>query len=104
MGGCGIGERGAKALAAALPSSAISVLSLAADCLGDAGAISILEALPIGFLSLDLAGNGISDAVASVMGPTLQRMPSLSVSLAQNELSMGLKAMLREDFGQRLRV
>merc|ERR1711972_834482 len=55
--GCGVGERGAKALAVALPTSAVSVLSLAADCLGDVGASTILDALPPGFLSLDLAGN-----------------------------------------------
>lgn len=101
---CAIGIRGAKALAAALPCSGVSALSLARGDLGDAGAAYVLDALPPGFLSLDLAGNGISDALVPAVGQACRRMPLLNLSLAQNELSPYFRERLREAHGQRLRV
>lgn len=102
--GCGTGELGAKALAAALPKSAVTVLSVAQGQLGPLGAEALLEALPEWVLSVDLAGNELGDELGAAVAQVLARIPSLSLSLAQNDLSPGLKIALREKHGARLRV
>lgn len=101
---CGAGEEGAKALAAKLPKSALAALSVARGRLGDAGAQAILRALPNTIVSLDLAGNGLTDSTASLVGEVLYRIPEMAVSLAQNSLSPVLKGLLTEEHGARLRV
>jgi len=101
---CGVGERGAKALAAALPKSELYALSVARGNLGNPGAVTLLAALPPSLYSLDLAGNGVSDVAAAAANEALRRMPQLAVSLAQNHLSPTLRAMLAEEHGVRLRV
>lgn len=101
---CGIGEAGAKALAAALPRSDLSVLSVARGDLGDGGANAILGALPANLVSLDLAGNALGNAIVSVVGEALNRVPRLAISLAQNDIAPLLKARLSEHYGPRVRV
>lgn len=101
---CGIGEKGAQALAKNLPKSALGVLSVARGDVTDAGAQAILDALPACMMSLDLAGNGLSDMTASVVGETFYRLPQVAVSLAQNNVSPTLRSLLAEEHGTRLRL
>lgn len=101
---CKVGLLGARALAEALPRSAVSALCLARGQLGDHGAAMVLEGVPPGLVALDLAGNHLTDDLGILVGRSLGRLPSLSVSLAQNELSSRLKDILREEHGARLRV
>lgn len=101
---CGIGALGASALAAALPRSGAMALSVARGQIGDGGMARIMEALPPTLMSLDLAGNGLGDEAAILAGCAMRKMPTLSVSLAQNEISMHVRGMLREELGSRLRV
>jgi len=101
---CMVGAAGAKALAGHLPSSDVKALSVARGQLGDDGAAMVLAALPACAVSLDLAGNGLGDETGILAGQRLSQMPSLGVSLAQNDLSMHLKDVLREEHGARCRV
>lgn len=101
---CNIGERGARGIAKVLSTSGVTALSVARNELGDVGAADLIRVLPPSLLSLDLAGNGITDDVGAVLGQMLQATPMLSVSLAQNDLSAGLRDRLRGLLGVRLRV
>mmetsp|Transcript_60005 Transcript_60005/g.186134 ORF Transcript_60005/g.186134 Transcript_60005/m.186134 type:complete len:88 (+) Transcript_60005:1-264(+) len=87
-----------------MPKSDLQVLSVARDRLGDAGAKAIIEALPPVVLSLDLAGNSLSDASASLVGDKLCTAPRLAVSLAQNHISTAVRDLLSREHGARLRV
>lgn len=101
---CDIGERGAKALAAKLPKSAVTALSVARDAIGGNGAQALLAALPPCLVSLDLAGNGLSDVVASTVSEMLYKFPQLTVSVAQNRITPPLRELLQQEHGGRLRV
>lgn len=102
--GCCVGDRGAQAIAAYLPKSAIMALSMARGNLDDIGAQAIIEALPKTCLSLDLSSNGLSDRSATAVAEVFYRIPQLAVSLANNRLSVGLRTILHEEHGSRLRL
>lgn len=101
---CNIGLSGARALADALPFSALSTLSLARNGMLEEGAEAILEKLPACMTSLDLAGNQLSDRVASKVGQLLWRNRYIAVSVAQNPVSPMLRELLIDEHGQRLRI
>jgi len=101
---CGVGERGARALASSLPKSELAFLSIAHGDLGDAGAKVVLDAVPLGLASLDLAGNDLTDASANPVADALYRVPGLAVSVAQNQLSSSMRALLSDEHGGRIRV
>jgi len=104
LDGCTIGERGAQALALYLPKSAVMALSCARGRLGDSGAEAIIGAVPRTCQSLDLSGNGLSDRSATAVAEAFYRIPHLAVSLANNHLSIGLRTILHEEHGARLRL
>jgi len=104
LDGCTIGERGAQALATYLPKSALMALSVARGRLGDGGAEAIVRALPRSCQSLDLSGNGLSDISATAVAEAFYRIPQLAVSLANNHLTIGLRTILHEEHGSRLRL
>jgi len=104
LDGCDIGERGAEALATYLPKSAVMALSVARGHLGDDGAEAIINALPKSCLSLDISSNGLSDRSATTVAEAFYRIPHLAVSLANNHLSIGLRTILHEEHGSRLRL
>jgi len=104
LDGCIVGDYGAKALASHLPKSAIMALSIARGQCSNDGADAIIAALPRSCLSLDLSGNGLSDRVAMVVAEAFYRIPQLAVSLANNHLTVGLRAILHEEHGSRLRL
>eukprot|EP00931_Biecheleriopsis_adriatica_P091040 TRINITY_DN64950_c0_g1_i1.p1 TRINITY_DN64950_c0_g1~~TRINITY_DN64950_c0_g1_i1.p1 ORF type:complete len:665 (-),score=92.32 TRINITY_DN64950_c0_g1_i1:56-2050(-) len=101
---CGIGEGGAKALAEFLPKSNLQVLSVARGGLTDVDAELILMALPNTIVSLDLAGNELSDLTGSRVGDAFYSKPQLAVSLAQNHLTPAIRMLLQEEHGTRLRL
>mmetsp|Transcript_126788 Transcript_126788/g.253504 ORF Transcript_126788/g.253504 Transcript_126788/m.253504 type:complete len:636 (+) Transcript_126788:45-1952(+) len=101
---CGVGERGAKALASNLPKSELAFLSLARGDVGDTGAKAVLDTAPLGLASLDLAGNNLTDASASPVADALYRVPGLAVSIAYNQLSSSMRALLSDEHGGRIRV
>merc|ERR1712032_753806 len=98
------GEFGARAIAAALPKSALAALSLAHNQVGDEAAQAIIRALPPSAVSLDLAGNTLTDSSAAMVAEAFYRIPGLAVSLSQNKLSSGLRILLHEEHGSRLRL
>jgi len=104
LDGCIVGELGAEALATHLPKSAIMALSVARGQLDDTGAEAIIKALPRSCLSLDLSGNGLNDYTATAVAEAFYRIPQLAVSLANNRLTVGLRAILHEEHGSRLRL
>lgn len=104
LDGCIVGQRGAQALATNLPKSAIMALSVARGHLGDSGAEAIIQTLPRTCLSLDLSGNGLTDSSATSVAEAFYRIPQLAVSLANNHLTVGLRAILHEEHGSRLRL
>lgn len=104
LDGCIVGQRGAQALAASLPKSVIMALSVARGRIGDHGAEAIIQALPRSCLSLDLSSNGLTDYTATIVAEAFYRIPQLAVSLANNHLSVGLRAILHEEHGTRLRL
>lgn len=104
LDGCLIGDRGAEALATYLPKSAVMALSVARGRVGDGGAEAIVRALPRTCQSLDLSGNGLSDRSATAVAEAFYRIPQLAVSLANNHLSIGLRTILHEEHGTRLRL
>lgn len=101
---CGVGEVGAAALAEVLPKSSLTMLSLARGSLRDSDAEAVLRALPNTVLSLDLAGNELSDLTGSLVGEVFYEKPKLAVSLAQNYLTPTVRMLLQEEHGTRLRV
>lgn len=101
---CMVGLEGAKALAECLPKSNLQVLSVARNQLGNEGAEVILKALPSCLISLDLAGNELTDSTANAVGEMFYNMPRLAVSLAQNSISPTIRMLLTEEHGTRLRV
>lgn len=104
LDGCVVGERGAQALATNLPKSALMALSVARGHLGDSGAEAVVQTLPKTCLSLDLSGNGLTDSSATAVAEAFYRIPQLAVSLANNHLTVGLRAILHEEHGSRLRL
>jgi Ran GTPase-activating protein (RanGAP) involved in mRNA processing and transport len=104
LDGCLIADLGAQALAAALPRSVIMALSVARAHLDDSGAEAIVQALPRTCQSLDLSGNYLTDCSATFVAECFYRIPHLAVSLANNHLTVGLRAILHEEHGTRLRL
>jgi hypothetical protein len=104
LDGCTVGERGAEALANYLPKSAVMALSVARGHIGDSGAEAIIRALPKTCRSVDLSSNGLSDRSATAVAEAFYRIPQLAVSLANNRLSIGLRTILHEEHGSRLRL
>mmetsp|Transcript_148622 Transcript_148622/g.274299 ORF Transcript_148622/g.274299 Transcript_148622/m.274299 type:complete len:715 (+) Transcript_148622:34-2178(+) len=104
LDGCSVGEQGSQALAAKLPRSVLMALSLARGHIGDDGAKAVIQSLPVTIQSLDLSGNALTDRTATSVAEVFYRLPHLSVSLANNRLSPGLKVILNEEHGSRLRL
>lgn len=104
LDGCSVGERGAQALALKLPRSVLMALSLARGRIGDDGAKAVIQSLPNTIQSLDLSGNALTDLSGASVAEVFYRHPQLSVSLANNRLSAGLKVILHEEHGSRLRL
>lgn len=101
---CIVGEEGANALADHLPRSSLMFLSLARGRIDDYGCAAITKALPRTIQSIDLSGNDLTDRSAQEVAEALCTIPHLAVSLANNHLSIGLRQILHEEHGQRLRL
>lgn len=101
---CGIGDKGAMAIARMLPQSAIVTLSLARGEMTDVAAMALFIALPPTVEALDLTGNLLSDDAGTAIGDMLHKKPKLAVSLAQNRVSSMMQTLLQEEHGARLRM
>jgi len=104
LNGCIVGDRGAKALTASLPKSALMALSLSHGRIDDDGATSILKAVPKTLLSLDFSHNLLTDGSASILADVFYRTPHMAMSLANNHLTAGLRTILHAEHGDRLRL
>jgi len=85
-----IGDRGAKALAAALPKSFVEELNLRHNDIGDEGAEALAAGLPGSQVKkLDLYQNKIGDRGAKALAATIPKSSVEELSLGENDIVIG---------------